>query len=244
MLNPTFSARRLKTDDPRVVDRYLFYMKEELDKQNIKQRTDMLYNHMSIPMTEIQVLEYEAIDRDRQEAAQIAEKKYRKLRMGKVRWCPTLQRARDRIKYFTLSKRKKLGRKVSSCILNRLSKRTGSTSSHLTLEELEKEIKNAYTYYRALKKQNYKLRADFLDSLAATLSKRGKGKKANIVKNLLQRENQREMFRKLAALNRKNNDLSTKCVTINTAYGKQILTDKIQKVKAIENENIEKIFSH
>ena len=236
-LNPTFATRRLKTNDPRVVDKYLFFLTEELKINNVKHRTEVLHSVISSPMTAEQQQEYEELDQLRHEAARIAEKKCRRLKMGHVRWSPTLQNARDRIYYFSLTKRKKLGRKVSTCILYRLSKKTGCIGSHMTIEELDVEIKNAYVYYRTLKKQNYKLREEFLDELAAVLEKRGKGKKASIVKNLLHIENQRDMFRKLAAINKKNNDLSTKCVTISTPEGKIVLTDKIQMETAIANEN-------
>jgi len=56
---------------------------------------------------------------------------------------------------------------------------------------------------KKLKKQHWKLREGFLLDLAEAIEKRGKLKKANIVKNLIIVENQRAMFHKLAAINKK-----------------------------------------
>ena len=50
-------------------------------------------------------------------------------------------------------------------------------------------------------------------------------------------ECRREMFRKLKAVNKRNKDLSTKFVTMNTPEGKVRITDKVQMEDAIINEN-------
>ena len=160
--------------------------------------------------------------------------------MGEVKWCPKLQMAMDRIRYFSLSKRRLLGRKVSACILFRLAKKTGYNAVGLDETALIKEIDAAYTHYKVLRKKNEKLREDFTLELAKALEKKGKGKSAKIVKSLVATERQREMFRKLKVVHEKNKDLSTKFVTVNTPRGKIIITDKVQMEQAIIDENKDK----
>ena len=237
---PTYEARRLKTNDPRIVDNYISTLKEILVSYNFESRSKHLFETMHYPLTKEQQLEYEELDAIRIEAAKEAEAKCRKLKMGQIQWSPKIQGAMDRIRYYCLSKRRFLGRKVSASILYRLAKKTGCNAIGLTEEELNKQIDNSFKYYKTLRKKNEKLRENHLAALAAALEKKGKGKKAKIVKGLVATEKQRELFRKLKFVHEKNKDLSTKYVTVNTPQGKVIITDKQEMEKAIINENKDK----
>ena len=90
---------------------------------------------------------------------------------------------------------------------------------------------------RTLKKESYKLREDYLNELADALEKAGKGKKSSIVKQLMATEAQRAIFRRLAIVNRKNQDLSTKFITVRTEEGSIKISDKVAMEKAIIKEN-------
>ena len=76
--------------------------------------------------------------------------------------------------------------------------------------------------------------------MAEAWERRGKGKKATIVKNLLAIESQRATFRKLAAVNQKTQDLSTKFVSVSTPNGAKIISEKREMEEAIINENKDK----
>ena len=236
-LSPTFAARKLKTNDPRVVDRYLKQLKKLLSVHKVVERAERLANWVNGELTEAQKLEYEDLDKIKTWAMEEAERDCRKLKMGQIKWCPQLQRARDKICYYTLSKRKLLGRKVSSSLLTRMSKKSSCIAIHLTLEQMDEEIDKAYKDYKKLRKNHEKLREGFIEELAAVLEKRGKGKKANLVRKLIATECQRTMFRRLAVINNKQKDLSTKFVTVKTDKGTETITDKVQMEKAIIEEN-------
>ena len=235
--SPAYAARRLKTNDSCVVEKYISTQKEILGCEIFAQRCNDLYTNMCYPLSEEQQVTYEELDAIRVKAAKEAERRCRKLRMGAVKWCPKIQKAMDRIRYFSLSKRKFLGRTVSSSILFRLSKKTGCFAVGMTEEELNNEIDVSYKHYKTLRKQNERLREDFINGLAKSLEKKGKGKKSKIVDSLLRTERQREMFWKLKAIHKKNEDLSTKQVTINSSEGKVTITDKLQMEKAITAKN-------
>lgn len=238
--SPSYQARKLKTNDPRVVDKYIKTLRDILNEYDYDRRSKQLFDNMQYPLTEDQMREYEDLDEVRIWAASQAEKKCRHLKMGQVKWCPKVQAAMDRIQYFTLSKRRHSGRKVSASILFKLAKKTGCNSVGLEESELNKEIDNSYTQYKALKKKSEKLRENFTEELAKALEKKGKGKRAKIVASLVATERQREMFRRLKVIHQKQQDLSTKFVTVNTPQGKVIITDKYHMEKAIINENKDK----
>ena len=236
-LSPTFAARKLKTNDPRIVNNYLNKLHSLLNENKVVQRAERLARWVNGPLSQAQIEEYEELDRLKTKAMEAAEKGCRKLKMGEVKWSPQLQIARDRIRYYTLSRRKLLGRRVRSSLLTRLSKKVSRIATHLDLSQIEEKIDESYKAYKKLRKNHEKLRESFIEDLAAALKKKGKGKRANIVKQLIATESQREMFRRLAIINNKQHDLSTKFVTINTKNGKEVISDKIQMEKAIINEN-------
>ena len=176
--SPRYAARRLKTNDPRVVKKYVKVLREELALANFDYRSQQLLLHTTSSLTEQQKQEYETLDKIRENAAMKAEAECRKLKMGNVHWSPELQRARDRITYFNLSRRKFRGRKVSTYILYRLAKKTGCNAIGRDEKDLTEQLDKAFTFYKTLKKQSYKLREDYLDGLALALEKKRKGKKS------------------------------------------------------------------
>ena len=101
---PKASARRLKLDDPRIVDRYLDILDGYLAAHKVYSRIRNLMNTYEArsPLTPAQAKEYKELDRVREAGMLHAEKKCRKLRMGKVQWSPALQKARDTITFWTL----------------------------------------------------------------------------------------------------------------------------------------------
>ena len=106
---PTFAARRLKTSDPRVVNKYNKILEEQFEKYNIYNRALKLYNTMNGQLTPQQCTEYDLLDRDRDRAMKYAEKKCRKFHSGNIPWSPTIQLIRDQKLYIKLTIRRKKG---------------------------------------------------------------------------------------------------------------------------------------
>ena len=240
-LKPTFAARRLKTQDPRIVARYKKRLHEILQQHQVLQRSRALMNSISpTGMTNEQIKEYEALDKCKTLAMKIAEKECRKLKMGEIPWSPKLQRMRRRIEYLTLSLRRKCGRKVHAITLIRTSKKAELHVEHNTVKQIKDQLKDEYKVYRKLKDEGVEERTEYLSSLAEALEKAGKGKRANIVQRLKSEERKRSMFRKLAYINKKVQDLSTKSVTIQTEAGEKEITEKEELEKVIIDSNRDK----
>ena len=106
------------------MEKYNAKLYESLESKDVLERTRFLANSISGRLLQWQIDEYEELDKIREESMKTAEKKCRKLKMGAVKWSPELQLARDTITYYSLSLRKKLGRKVSTKIIYRLPKKT------------------------------------------------------------------------------------------------------------------------
>ena len=116
-LNPTFATRRLKTQDPRVVQKYLQVLSDILHQHNVEERAEILLTTAQNNLSPTQIQEYEDLDRIRETAMIRAENQCRQLKMGAIQWSPVLQQARDKIMYFSLSLCQKVGCKVSTKII-------------------------------------------------------------------------------------------------------------------------------
>ena len=235
-------ARKLKTSDPRIVSKYNQLLEGEFEKHNVYERALKLYNSFHQNFTNDNCAEYDDLDRIREKAMKKVEKKCSKLHMGAVPWTPEICLARKVIHYIKLVIRRKKHRKVSARTLIRLQKKIGFSYEKQSIENLLKHLDKAYKHYKQLKKKAVDLRKTHLEQLAEALEKDGKGKKAQILKDMQLREEQRAMFKKLRPLNKKHSDnLSLTTVTITQPDGSTVeVTDEAPMVQAIINENLKK----
>ena len=235
-------ARRLKTKDPNIVNKYNAILQEEFEKNDIYLRALNLYNEYTDTLTAEQMQEYDELDALREQAMVKAEKKCRKLHMGAVPWSPTIQAARDKVQYIKLTLRRKKGRNVGARFLMRLSKKVGLNYCHTSITKLAKKLYEALQDYKRKKKEAHNLRESFLEYLASSLEKDGQGKKASNIRNLKQIEEQRTTFRRLRHLSKKFGDnLSTTSVIITHEDGTKVeISGKEEMESAIIAENIKK----
>ena len=238
----SFRARKLKTTDPRVVQKYNHILEEEFDKHRIYDRALQLYTKLGTSFTAEDYAEYDELDRLRDKSMKKAEKKCRKLHCGGIPWSPQLQFARTTIHYIRLVIRRRKGRKVSARTLIRLQKKLGFSYERVSMDRLLRFLDKAFKEYKKLRKEASSLRDTHLESLAIALEKDGKGKKSQIIKDIKQREEQRGMFRKLRSLNAKyTENMSTTSVVVTNPDGTvSELTNKDEMVQAIIKENISK----
>ena len=95
-------ARRLKTNDPRIVDKYNTVLEEEFEKFDVYTRALELYNECSDTSTATQCAEYKLLDAIQTKAMKKAERKCQRLKMGAVPWSPAIKRACKLIQYIKL----------------------------------------------------------------------------------------------------------------------------------------------
>ncbi len=238
----TIKARRLKTGDPKIVNKYNYFLQRELEKNKVYEKALCLYKNHHSPMTKEECIEYDALDRMRERAMKKAEKKCRKLYTGNVQWSPTIQLLRDKILYLNLSIRRKKGRKVGARYLLRLSKKVGYSCEYQKIHEIEKKLTETYKVYTKQKKIDKTLRLTYLENIAKALEEEGNGKKKKIIENLIHREQSKKQWKRLATLKSKyGENLSTTGVTITHEDGRtEDITSKKEIERAIIKENEKK----
>jgi HD superfamily phosphohydrolase len=192
-------------------------------------------------MPKIQVIqEYEELDRLRCLATAFAESKCRKLHTGQVAFSPELNAARLKIKVWLLLVSKAKGRKVSSRLISRSIKKANMNQEvKLFYEEtLQEQLKLAYQDYYKVKGTANELRQTALENLTATIALTGNSTQEKTLKQLRERESQRQTARKLRYLRGKLRSGSTTIVTTVDEAGNRVdIINQHDMEKAILDNN-------
>lgn len=103
--------------------------------------------------------EYEEIDKIRVSGMRLAEKKYRKLKMGQYDYSPEFVTAANVITLWTLVLNKLRGRKVCAKIIIRLKKRANITcNTNVTEDEAKHMLTELYVIYKLMLDKTGELR--------------------------------------------------------------------------------------
>jgi len=120
--------RRLKLDDPRIVKRFLKYATLHLQHNNILDYSDRLAQQCTFPPTQQMTTNQEILDDQIGRAIAVGLKKCRKLHMGTIPHSAMLSELRDLNRFWMMVYNKKVGKRVSSTLLKRLSLQVNTTT--------------------------------------------------------------------------------------------------------------------
>lgn len=184
--------------------------------------------------------EMETLDALRQEGMRLADKKCRKLPMGKVEWSPAIQKARELLELWGLILKKKIGKRVSSRLITR-----GMAKFHLafrirdiTMAQIIASKRDALKEYRSLKLSSSALRTTFLEDLAAARSAAGHNSIATKIRQLQTQEHQRSMVRQIRYIYGTSKGGGITSVIAPDGTGSYVeLTSKSDMERAIMDEN-------
>ena len=239
---PRHKARRLKLEDPRVVQKYLRLLDSFFKTKGVYNKVTQLTalcKSANTPLPRIQK-EYNDIDKLREAGMHYAERRCRKLKMGGVPWSPEIKKARDRILFWSLVDKRRRGCHVGARRILRLKKRlkvTGETT--MTSQQLADELDKAYTSYKKLKKKAYDVRLNFQEALAHTKADQGNGDAVKILRELQHRETVRRTFRQIGSALKPNKGSTTK-IHVRTRQGFKEVTQMLAMEEYIIKENEEK----
>ena len=111
----------------------------------------------------------------------------------------------------------------------------------MAIPNLVKELNIAYEEYKELKGKDRELRNSYLEQLAETMEQYGEGNKAGYLRQLIIAEENKEMYRKIARVTKKVENMGTTFVTIKDENGrKKDVIEKDQMEEEIINENRKK----
>jgi len=160
-----------------------------------------------------------------------------------VAFSPELNAVRLKIKVWLLLVSKAKGRKVSSWLISR-SIRKANMNQEVKLfseETLQEQLKLAYQAYYKVKGTANELRQTALENLAAAIALTGNSTQEKTLKQLRERESQRQTARRLRYLRGKLRSGSTTIVTTVDEAGNRVdITNQHDTEKAILDNNHKK----
>ena len=191
-------ARKLKSNDPKIRNRFIKDYESHLRQHNAEARLYSLQNSLTIPLGPQAVEELEEIFEIRHEGIKIAESKCRKLRMGAVPYSEEFRVASKTIELWRAVESKKKGAKYSMSKLRRLEKTLNIHNGlNLTLPEIKSNIQTAYKSYWKVKKEAKQHRLNYLERKAQDIADESGTDATNVYKQLMQRESQRLAARRV-----------------------------------------------
>jgi hypothetical protein len=238
---PIRTPQRLILQDPRVVEKYITAISNQLQSVHFLDRLQSLRDRMEDKncsnMARL-VDQYNELDAIRCAAILKADRSCRKLKMGHVAFSPALSIVWNKIRAWKLIRRKKMGGRVSSRYLQREIKAAGLRDiSNMTLNEVDNQLADAWKQYRRLKKQATSLRATWLEEVAAARASAGKLGIAQEIKNLMVRERQRYEARVIQNTLKAKNRRALSSVEILDASGNVLeFTSQTQMEEALLKE--------
>ena len=199
-LHPTWipRARRLKLEDPRIVQKFLTLRTELLISSSLQMRTTELLHSINIEgMTPGNCARLESIDQERVKQILKAESKCRKLPMGNIAWSPKLQQSISHIRYLRSCIHQFRGAGINARTIVRQLQKCSDLQRPLSLLDALQQLKHEYTVYNLVKKEAHALRHDFMMSLAQAKSINKEGEFTTIYSVMLAREKARLIARNI-----------------------------------------------
>ena len=199
-VTPRISANRLLHGHPKVEEKYTKTLEGQLRRHKCLTRARNLRQRATYPARPEDNAEWEQLDRIMVEARRCAERKCRKLKMGGVDWTPEVSKAQAKIALCRCMARRRLYRKVSSRLIERLCRYVGDFSIHekdlLEIRRLEKE---AMAEWKELKNEEGR-RAKFIERLAVAKAEKNKTKAVTELRKMQQEEEQRSAGRRIRTI--------------------------------------------
>ena len=239
---PRHKARRLKLDDPRVVDKYNRLLDQHLRSHNVYNRIDQLENKLKQEgrITPELKHQYDSLDKIREEGMKFAEKRCRKLRMGGVEWSPSIQKARNTILFWTLVRKRRKGCKVSVRKILRMKKSLKiKGEKEMSNTEIDTEIDKSYQKYKKLRKEAYDLRLTYQEALAQAKASKNDSDAIKVLREMQNRESTRRMFKQIGNTIKEAKTSTTK-IHIRTRTGFKEITKALAMERYIMAENEDK----
>jgi hypothetical protein len=163
--------------------------------------------------------------------------------MGQVSYSPEIQQARLSIDAWSLLRKKAIGLKISSRLLSRTLRKA---NIHFSLKKAGEQmivdhLLAAFKHYYSIKGSHKELRHTAIEKRAEAIAAEGNLEKGKVLKEIRQRERQRDTAKKIRFLRGKVSTGSTTLVTVQDANGISVdLTNKEDIERAIISNNEDK----
>lgn len=233
-------GRKLTVGNPVVVKRYNRRLKKFLHKQQVLPKLISLHSSATDSPTEEWIHAYESVDQTIRDGQEWAENGCRRIFLGAVPWSPLYKETYDRVQYWKMLLDRQNGYKVDHAAIWKLQKKYKFEDTY-SKSKIKKELNAAHNARRDVKKNARAHSMDYRTRLAADLATEGKTSAAQHLINLTQREDTRQINRRVKYIHNKGGTGSTTFVTVKGRGGEvNEITERKELEKAIITENLVK----
>ena len=193
--------KRLKSDDPRLVNKYNKQVHKKLIKYDCYTEIEIVIKESKEGWNTELEERYNNLHRKTIEIRKKIEKKIKKIGNGSVPWNPKMKLASYNIKYWKLTKKRHEKGRVSSKTLCRLGKQLNiKKNNNLNDEIIAQELTLAYDRYKEIKNKAPQDRKKFLWKLAMAKEQEDGIDASKHIKTLIQVEKQRKQARAITIM--------------------------------------------
>jgi len=197
-------GRRLKCDDPRIVNNFTQKYKEFLTTHHLDLRAKQLDIDTQLGINAEQAARWEGLDAMRVCGVTHADLHCRKFKTGEAPWSLEFKIARALVDYWNaFYKLRNEGRGHTYHAKRKAKAAHLQIDFSLTMEQIKAQRKQAYATYRSVKNQAPEARKNWLQSLAEAKAKQGNTTAVQHLENLHRKEEQRTSARIIRAANGK-----------------------------------------
>jgi len=240
---PEHDIKTLHLKDPRVYNKFIKVLRDHLQQNNMIKRGQLLLSKAKYPPTAESIIQMEELDSQLGRGISTALKKCRKIRMGRIPFSAMFKELSEQRRLWLLIYKRKLGQKISSSLLRRLSAKAGHKKPlTYTIEEIKFKQRECEKAYDALIPHAPGERRRFLEELAAVKASEMKIPRSKMIKRIMRAEQIRDQnsiirshFPKCKGPSQRVNK-----VEVPTTEGYKEINKPHELVKALQNENKEK----
>ena len=193
------TSRKLKSGDPKAVTKYLVEVKKGFNAHNVFNRIDELWDKVrsKAAMTRDDMNKYDAIDRDVYRLCCHAENGLRAYRHNKFVWSPDLDLAVRRVKHWKLRKKYIMNESKTKKILRIGAEKGIMDDGSKSMEVIMTELLDAIETLKEIQSKDKEKRIEYLNRLADKYALDNRMDKEAAVRELLDHEEIRELFREI-----------------------------------------------
>jgi hypothetical protein len=191
-------ARRLKSDDPRVRNKWIKLYTEHIQQHKLHHKQFQIENNLLSQNNEKVYKESKSIREIRMQGIRYADKKCRKLNMGGVPFSAEYAEITNEMELWRAVVTKKQQCRFSMSKLQRLAKKANINNPlDYTLDEAKEKLSAVTAKYWTFKNSAKEVRETFLEGKASAVAAENNQDKLVVIKQLIRREKQRESARRI-----------------------------------------------
>ena len=187
------SIKTLKLNDSRVYKKFISTLKNHLEEHKLLQRIQVLFSTAAYPSKPDYKIQMEEMDIQLGRGIATALKKCRRIRLGKIPYSAMFKSLQEQRRLWILVKKRKLGQKISSRLIRRLSKNTGYINPlTFTMKEVEYKRSVSEKAYETLIPHAGSERRRFMEELAVIRASELNLPRSKMIKRIMKAEQIRE----------------------------------------------------